>query len=303
MGETEQLDDKQLIAAFHRGAGKTVPAGPELEQALRALLGDARREWPKLGLDAAGFVEHVAGLLPKGVDPVVSLKPLRAGDLWLAFGCVRRVEAAMAEVKTRLEPRELSRRGVRLGTLERFLDEAQPQILDQVFVGGASRIPEISRYSGRGRLDAWLATVAVHAALKVKRSSTRHGSHDASSEAMADLSAGVDVERGYIKSRYREDFNAAFREALSSLSARDKAVLRLSVVEQLGIDALGAMFKVHRATAARWLVRVRAELADRTRAALARRLGARLEEVDSLVGMLQSQVDVSVSRALETEES
>jgi len=77
-------------------------------------------------------------------------------------------------------------------------------------------------------------------------------------------------------------------------------VLRLSVIERLGIDAIGAMFQVHRATAARWLVKVRSDLADRTREALARRIGAKPDEVDSLVGMLQSQVDVSINRALET---
>jgi RNA polymerase sigma-70 factor (ECF subfamily) len=292
MGDSRSKEHDELLAAFAKGAGKAHAGDVALAEQLRNMVAQASEKWPKLKLHPAGFVAHLAKLLPKSADPVAALEPLWAGDLYLAFGCLCHHEAAVAEVRSRLEPRELSRRGVRLGSLEKYLEEAQPQILDQVFVGGVGQVPEISRYSGRGRLDAWLATVAVHAALKVKRSATRHASGDTSSDGIADLSSGVDVERGYIKARYRDDFNAAFREALGSLSSRDKAVLRLSVVQQLGIDAIGAMFKVHRATAARWLVRVRAELADRTREELARRLGARL----------QSQVDVSVSRALETEE-
>jgi RNA polymerase sigma-70 factor (ECF subfamily) len=72
----------------------------------------------------------------------------------------------------------------------------------------------------------------------------------------------------------------------------------MHVVDGLGIDELGRIYNVHRATAARWLVRIREALFAGTRSALAKHLDLGETEFASLVGVLLSRLDVSVQRVL-----
>ena len=66
----------------------------------------------------------------------------------------------------------------------------------------------------------------------------------------------------------------------------------------LSIDAIGAAFGVHRATAARWLLRAREALVAQTRARLASRLSMTVTEIDSVIELVQSRLDASVVRYL-----
>jgi RNA polymerase sigma-70 factor, ECF subfamily len=55
---------------------------------------------------------------------------------------------------------------------------------------------------------------------------------------------------------------------------------------------------VHRATAARWLTDARERLGEIIRTELAARLQIAAEEVDSIVRLVQSRVDMSLDRLL-----
>jgi RNA polymerase sigma-70 factor, ECF subfamily len=57
---------------------------------------------------------------------------------------------------------------------------------------------------------------------------------------------------------------------------------------------------VHRATAARWLQQAKGALVDALRSALAQRLGIDHAACDSLVGLVQSRIDLSLERTLTT---
>jgi RNA polymerase sigma-70 factor (ECF subfamily) len=96
------------------------------------------------------------------------------------------------------------------------------------------------------------------------------------------------------KARYRDELAAAFREALAALTPKDRLLLRFQLVDGLSIDEIGNIHNVHRATAARWLVRIREELMERTHELLAARLSMDTEDVASIVRLVQSQLDVSV---------
>ena len=61
---------------------------------------------------------------------------------------------------------------------------------------------------------------------------------------------------------------------------------------------IGRAYDVHRATAARWVAAVRTELGDRIRSELAARLKIAEDEVDSIVRLVKSRVDVSLERVL-----
>jgi RNA polymerase sigma-70 factor (ECF subfamily) len=66
----------------------------------------------------------------------------------------------------------------------------------------------------------------------------------------------------------------------------------------LSISDIGAIYQVHRATAARWLSKARATLIDLTKEQLAILLSVEPGETDSILRLVQSQLDVSLERRL-----
>jgi RNA polymerase sigma-70 factor (ECF subfamily) len=74
--------------------------------------------------------------------------------------------------------------------------------------------------------------------------------------------------------------------------------LRLNVVEGLNIDEIGALFKVHRSTVARWIAAARQQVLAGARQRLRVELGLSAGEFDSLAGVVRSQLDLSVAKIL-----
>ena len=61
------------------------------------------------------------------------------------------------------------------------------------------------------------------------------------------------------------------------------------------------MYGTHRATAARWLTSAREELMNQTRARLASKLKLTQSDLNSLLGALQSNLEISINRILRDE--
>ncbi|MFP2934705.1 hypothetical protein ACLESO_58275 [Pyxidicoccus sp. 3LG] len=109
----------------------------------------------------------------------------------------------------------------------------------------------------------------------------------------------ADPELALMQERYRPAFRAAFAEALSGLSPRDRNLLRLGLVQNLGVEALGTLHQVHASTISRWLARARQSLLEDTRAGLARRLALSPSQLDSLLRVMDASLAVSLSSLLE----
>jgi len=112
------------------------------------------------------------------------------------------------------------------------------------------------------------------------------------------LIIGNDPVLEKLKTEYRTQFAAALSDAIADLSAEDRMLLRQSIVEKMSIDEVGAAFGVHRATAARWLNRARGALVGATHKRLAERLDLPVEQMESVIKLVQSQLDASVIRFL-----
>jgi RNA polymerase sigma-70 factor (ECF subfamily) len=97
--------------------------------------------------------------------------------------------------------------------------------------------------------------------------------------------------------------DAGLRSALARLDARSRALLRYQLIDGWSIDQVGKLYGVHRATAARWLADARQVLGDAIRSELATRLQISTHEVDSIVRLVQSRVDMSLDRLLVPEAS
>src|SRR5262249_27245406 len=89
-----------------------------------------------------------------------------------------------------------------------------------------------------------------------------------------------------------EVFQLALRESVAALSSRQRLLLRQHYTFALSAEQIGAVYGVHRVTAHRWLTEAREELRAQTLEKLQARLG--LEDLQSLVRLVQSQLDVSL---------
>jgi RNA polymerase sigma-70 factor (ECF subfamily) len=110
--------------------------------------------------------------------------------------------------------------------------------------------------------------------------------------------AADDPEMDYLRSRYADEFRAAFVTALGALPTRERNVLRLHLLDGLNVDRIGQLYDVHRATAARWLAHAREELFRHTRDTLRKELGLTQTEFASIVRLVRSELDVSICRIL-----
>jgi RNA polymerase sigma-70 factor (ECF subfamily) len=98
----------------------------------------------------------------------------------------------------------------------------------------------------------------------------------------------------FLKGHYRPAFEKAFSEAFRELTVQERNVLRLHFLDGLNIDRIGTLFQVHRSTAARWLASARERLMEETRKKAQVALGISPVELDSLLGLVRSQLGVSL---------
>jgi len=75
-------------------------------------------------------------------------------------------------------------------------------------------------------------------------------------------------------------------------------LLRYHHVDGLNIDEIGAIYRVHRVTAFRWLEKAKEKLVEATLARMRTRLNVSARELDSVLRLIRSQVHLSLVRHL-----
>lgn len=171
-------------------------------------------------------------------------------------------------------------------------DEIKQRLRHKLFVATPDAAPGITQFQGRGPLGRWVQVVATREALMHLRSTRR-----AHARERIEL-ASHDYELQVLRREYRPAFERAFADALASLTPKDRNLLYYHLVGRLSIDRIGAIYRVHRVTAFRWVREAREALATRTRTLLADRLELAADELDSLLRLVQSRASVSVERIL-----
>jgi RNA polymerase sigma-70 factor (ECF subfamily) len=282
-------DPAPLVAAFARGAGRDAP--PSVDEALGRALEAARVATPGVEAPAEEFARAIGAAVADDEDDLVAaIDKLQTDDLWLATAAAEGDSAAVAAIDDKLA--SLRPTLARMGATRSTIDELLQNIRVRLLAGTEDRPPRIRSFRGRGDLRSWLKVVAVRDAVRALRSERDTGSAPDELDTLMDPSGDPELEA--MRETYREAFRAAFAHALSQLSPRDRNVLRYHLVEGLTIDDLGALYRVHRATAARWLVRIREGLFTSTRAELMQRLRVSDHEIDSVIRMIRSRLDASI---------
>ncbi|HEY6039436.1 MAG TPA: sigma-70 family RNA polymerase sigma factor [Kofleriaceae bacterium] len=278
-----------LARLANREAGQAASSPLDLERELGELVARARAEVPDVELDPPGFVGHVAERITFDRDGRPILAGLRAGPLWIAYGCTIDHAAAIAAFERTYAPEITS--ALARSFDSGLADDAAAKLRDRLFLVGDDAVPRLASYSGRGDLRAWLRAAAVRTAIDLMRA---RRAVPVAPQELADAAAFDPILAG-VKQRYRDEFRTAFADASQQLTDRERTLLRYKFVDDLSIDEIGTLYRVHRATVARWLAAIRETLFEGTRSRLMGVLELDELEVDSVLRLIDSQLDVSIS--------
>lgn len=226
-------------------------------------------------------------------EPASSLGPELPDDAALAAACAAGDPAAIAALDARL-PEVVRPVLARVGLARSDDDEVLQRVRVALFTAAPDGQSALAAYSGRGSLRAYLRAIAVKLALKTIEREGRAG--DPVDEILA--AEGDSPELEVLKARCRGELRAGFALAIEELDERERTLLRQHHIDGLSVDVLARLHRVHRATAARWVASARASLLRGIRRHFARSVGLDRAELDSLVALVRSRLDLSLSRLL-----
>ena len=280
---------------------ETLAAVPDLDRRLWTLVAEGRAAWPALAVDGKDVVAFIGRQVTTELADA-ALDGLRPADLYLACACAKQAPGAVAAFdRDYMREVDIALARMRIGPPR--LSDIKQLVRQRLFVGGGtSGAPtspgKISEYGGRGDLRRWVRSVAVRTCLNDLRKGKREVLVDDDQLIAQHTVSADDPEVEYMKRTYSEEFKAAFSESLKHLEPREQTLLRYHHVDGLNIDEIGAIYRVHRVTAFRWLEKAKEHLVARTLDILRNRLKLPANELDSVLRMIRSQIHLSLVRQL-----
>ncbi len=246
-----------------------------------------RAAWPTVDLAP----ENLAAFLTEKRVPAQSIRA-HAADLYLAAACVAGIPEALACFDATFLS-QVDRYLSRMSLAADLVDEVRQRLRIRM-IGHEARI---GRYVGTAPLDRWLRLACVRLALDIIDSETRHPA--ASFDELAERVACTDnPELNAILARYTPIVQQQLKQAIERLSERDRTLLRLYFVEGLNVDSIGTIYRVHRASAARWIGAIRSHLLDQVCGHLQLNIGLTHSEAASLVNCVRGELALSLTRLL-----
>jgi len=292
---------RPFLDAAPAGVRAALEAIPDLDRRLWTIVAEGRTAWAELAVDAVDVVSFVARQVTADLAEA-ALDGLRPADLYLACACAKQVPGAVAAFdRDYMREVDIALARMRIGPPR--LSDIKQLVRQRLFVGGGTAgtptsAGKISEYGGRGDLRRWVRSVAVRTCLNDLRKGKREILVDDDHLIAQHAIAQDDPEVEYMKRTYSEQFKAAFSEALKLLGAREQTLLRYHHVDGLNIDEIGAIYRVHRVTAFRWLEKAKEQLVRSTLEILRGRLKLPADELDSVLRMIRSQIHLSLVRHL-----
>ncbi len=161
--------------------------------------------------------------------------------------------------------------------------------------GGAA--PRIADYSGAGPLSRWVRVAAMRTALNLRRDEGAGPPRDGEA-AVEEIALPADRELDYLRSRHQQEFKDALQAAFAGLSQEQRNVLRMHYASGLSGDRIATLMQKSRPTVTRLLASARTAMMYETRRLLQERLRLTPGEMDSLIRVVRSQLDVSIASLL-----
>jgi RNA polymerase sigma-70 factor (ECF subfamily) len=262
---------------------------PGLEDGLAQLVTKGRAAWPAIALAETDFAAFLGRCLPE--DAAEDVAALRGGDLWLACAYGRGVPGA-AEALERHGFASISRTLARLGAPAPLIADVLQELRGRLVEMQAPQ-PDQKVYAGRGDLVGWLRVSAVREMNHRRNRLARELPFETRPTLVA--SPLHEPELALLRRTHKRELSEAFKEALASMSSRERNLLRYHFIENLTAGDIGRLYGVHRATAARWISRARQTLCERTRDCFTRRVSTSEEGFQRVVALIESEVHVQLA--------
>jgi RNA polymerase sigma-70 factor (ECF subfamily) len=221
-----------------------------------------------------------------------------ADEIALAHAVTAGDAAAIRELEARyFAPVRPALRAMALGDAD--IADIEQAVRLRLLVGEGGAPARLVDYAGHGKLGGLVRVALTREALTLMR--RRKTTSPSSDDWLAELSSPDDDPAVVqLKARHRAAFKEAFEEAVRRLAPRDHALLRLHLLRHQSIDQVGTVYGVHRATAARWIDAAKRSLRSLTNKVLAERFDLRGPDLERVVELIESRIELSIDRLLAT---
>lgn len=256
-------------------------------ESVRQMYLDGQRRWPRVRLEFDEFERYCERVLGGDSDEVQR----EAADLFLCCACVATEPEALSTFES--EMLGVAKAAIlRVSRDADFVQETLQEVRRRLLAGPDAKVRQ---YSGRGPLKAWVRVAAAR--LAIDRSRNRGLLLAREVELSESLAAAEQSPEALItKERYGRVFQEALREAILALAAQDRNVLRMHVAGRCSIDEIGRAYNVHRATAARWLDRVKTHIYESVRRELGNhRATLTPSEFKSIARLMGSELELNLT--------
>ncbi|MFP2961351.1 sigma-70 family RNA polymerase sigma factor [Myxococcus sp. 1LA] len=284
-----------LLAGAPEPLHEALRCAPELESLLTELVEKGRAAWPTVALAPAALLHHVGRHLREQGPPLDALRQLHGEDVYLACACAQGEPQALLL----FEKHVLQKSAARLSRHSAAqVDEVLQVTRQRLLLGVHGGAPKIAEYSGRGSLGGWVRIVASRIGGELREQAGRHEQACTPPEALEQLLSRDDPERNVLQAHSRQALSESLQVALAALSERERALLRLHHLHGLTMDRIATLYAEPRSSVARHVAQARELLLKRTHRELAARLKLDGREVESLLGLVQSRLDLSLHRLM-----
>lgn len=277
-------------------------SGPDLARTLAwfdTAAAEARVRYPEVAITEPTFVESILRALGReGLPALDELASLHGADLFLTQACLAGVPGALDALQ-RVYLSDLGRHLRFLQSDEGLLADVKQDLCVKLLVGPPPRKPSLASYRGVGALGGWIAVSARRVALSLVRE--RAAGQRRLRRLTADESSPSTLhpaETDYVRRKYAAPFSQAFRAALGSLPARERAILRLNLIERVSLDRIACIYGVSQSTVSRWVMAAQQAVFQQVQRVLVNDWKIQAAEFDSLVAALISHVNITISEPL-----
>ncbi len=271
-------------------------SAPRLHALIAERAAQARAAWPGVELEDSLFAAHLAACCPDETDPEAAVAGLQTDDLFLAAACARGDSRAIRHFERTVLP-AAEPAIARIDASREFVEDALHEVRIRLLVDGEQGPARIRSYLGRGPLTSWVRVVAMRTSYGLKRAKPAEVPEEI--ERLAALPfEGTSPELSALRRDFAGPFHEAFKAALDALDARERNVLRLYLLEGVPSEVIGRMYGVHRATVARWIAGTHQQLLSETRRRLTAELGLIGKDLDTLMKLVSSGLEISIATVL-----
>lgn len=251
---------------------------------VRQLYGEARATWPSVELAFEAF----AARLEAGGRA-------HAADLYLATACTEQNPAALAEFD-RLFLRSVRDAVARIDRSHDFIAEVQQILRERLLVGPDAKIRE---YRGGGALASWIRTAAVRTALNLRRRAKQEVKREGAGGAEP-FEQLLDPAIALLRQRHMPEIDAALRRAIAALDSKERLLLHFYYVDGLTLAKIAALERVGTSTVFRRMNAATQTVLAAVKEELTDKLQLSSQSLDSLLGHVRDDIDLSLSQVLGT---